>query len=740
MKTLLSLILLVTIAFSFDINEAKKLLDSNNTQDILSALKSKDGYYYLGTAIKEGRNDILDLAIKNHFDFNQTNNKNSTLLDLSAFFLNKEAVQKLAPIINPNHITKSKKNAIKMLLTGVYQVNRWILYPKEKLTKMFKDDKYTEDEMEKSFMLYEKLRKDALDIIDILKQNGARFEQSGTYPNEITFFKAAREGKIKKGSYKYKFYEKLLDDKGKFFFYVGMDEFEKAKKFLSNHPWILKEPCFLDYERHFFYVLQRDSKYCDLAEFMIKKAFENNFNIIDYIVTNDKTEVYWDAGYKEECFEKLYTKYEPKPKYDFEMFDIFKFMMNKNYENIDKYTSDPGWNFTVFRDDIPLEYRPSFNDVMGNNSNENFFLEALLGEFRDAKTVKIILKNGGYMSDWNELHYAILEHKPLHLKSYKKWERVFKLNQGDLALGLTPLYLAVLENDFELVKKLIANGANPNTKLSSDSDIIDFAIHYETDKKMILYFIKQKGTINKTQLIRLAQYKYFDILKYIKQNNIHDEYTPLTQLVSEAKKEFDYSVKHLREDQSKKYKKEVVEPFDEIFKDVVDYNKMLRKAIYENDTKKVIEALKHNADPNQNSVLFDKQASLLMEATYKNNKEVVQTLIDHGADVMYKNTRGNSFLHIAAQNDILPIALKTKAKKYINDLVDMTLFKAYPLTVALFNGRYDNVKLLLKNGAKLTKETKKPVFCYIKKHELSELIEEFKKYGYKFEGIKCDKK
>ncbi len=57
--------------FGFDINEAKKILDTNNSVAISKKIKNSD-LYFLEYAIKQDRMDILKLAIKNGFDFNKT--------------------------------------------------------------------------------------------------------------------------------------------------------------------------------------------------------------------------------------------------------------------------------------------------------------------------------------------------------------------------------------------------------------------------------------------------------------------------------------------------------------------------------------------------------------------------------------------------------------------------------------------------------------------------------------------
>ena len=563
MKIIITIFLTTFSLFGFNYNKAKNIIDKNNTKEILQNLKSPDGLYFLETAIKLNRIDILKLAIKNHFDFTQTSERHhNTILDFSVFMLKKDAVKILVKFVNPNHISTQHKNSIKMLLTGIYQQYRWILYPKEKLIKILKDDKLSKADIQKNLKLYKQLRKDSLDIIDILKTNGAKFEETGTYPNEITLFLDARKGHIKKDSYKYRLFEKLLGDKGKLFLYIGMNQFNKAKNFLDSHINILKEPYFLDYPHHYFYVLQKDKKYCNIVKFMIQKSFQNHFNIIDYYVTNNHSNIEVGGSYTANCFKKLYDKYDPKPKYNFKIYDIFKFIKNHDYANIKKYISDGGWNYTAFTYFIPIKYQ-AYSYVIQDHPTP--FLEALLGRNRDKKIVDIMLKNGGYMSGWNEIDYNILENKPLHLEKYSKWVRIFKLNQGDLSKNITSIYLAVLDDNFNLMKKLIKYGANPNIKLSNGINLIDFAINYNANKKIIEYLIKLKKNITISQIQDLANSKRFIILKFIKDNNIKPEYTSFNNAIKETLKKLEHTKNHLIPTQSKSYNDNVVKPFEKLF-------------------------------------------------------------------------------------------------------------------------------------------------------------------------------
>ena len=561
MRILIFFILIVS-AFGFDIQKAKEILDTNNTKQILQKIKQND-LYFLEYAIKEDRIDILKLAIKNGFDFNKTDEYGNTVLDFSAFFLKKRAVKLLVPIINPNHISRRHMNSLRFVLQGISQEYDWIIYPKEKVIKMLKDDKLSKKEIELNLKLYDYLRASALEIIDILKQNGARFEIKDAYPNEITFFIAAREGRVK-NNFEYKLFEKLLDNKGKLFFYIGMNQFDKAKKFINTHKEVLKEPFFLDYPHHYFYVLQKDSKYCDIAKYMIKKYP----NILYYRVTY-KPKTFLDIR-KRDCFKKIYQKYNlvslynPYAAVDKEQvptnsYEIFKFIKTKNYKKIEELTKKPGWNFVVYKDDV-LDYT-GWTPVTDDYTTP--FLEALLGEYRDKKIVQIMLKNGGYMSGWNEIHYSILKNRPLNLKNYKKWTKIYKLNEGGLLKNITPIYLAVLKNNLNLIKILIKNGADVNINLTDDINLIQFAIYYDTKASIIEYLINLKKPIQFETFKLLAKYSRLKVLKFIKNNKI-----PIKNYTQKeaAKKVLNDLLKiksHLKK--QKEMQNKIITPFKKIF-------------------------------------------------------------------------------------------------------------------------------------------------------------------------------
>ncbi len=563
MRILIFFILTVS-AFGFNIQKAKEILDTNNTKQILQKIKQND-LYFLEYAIKQDRMDILKLAIKNGFDFNKTDEHGNTVLDFSAFFLNKKAVKLLIPIINPNHLSNRNMNTLRFVLQGISQEYDWILYPKEKVIKMLKDDKLSKKEIELNLKLYDYLRASALKIIDILKQNGAKFELKGAYPNEITFLITAREGRVK-NNFEYKLFEKLLDNKGKLFLYIGTNQFNKAKKFINSHPQVLKKPFFLDYPHHYFYVLQKDNKYCDIAKYMIKKYP----NILYYRVTY-KPKTFLDIR-KRECFKKIYQKYNltsvsnpykavDKKQITNNSYEIFKFIKTKNYKKIEEFTKKPRWNFVVYKDDV-LNYT-GWNPVTDDYTTP--FLEALLGKYKDKKIVQIMLKNGGYMSGWNEIHYSILQNRPINLKKYKKWTKIYKLNEGGLLKNITPIYLAVLENNLNLIKKFIKNGANININLNNNINLIEFAIYYETKAKIIKYLINLKKEIDFETFKLLAYYNRFDILKFIKENKIQIKDYSLKEATTKVFNDLLTTKSHLKKDDQQKLLKNIITPFKNMF-------------------------------------------------------------------------------------------------------------------------------------------------------------------------------
>ena len=507
MKKAFLIFVWVSLLFGFDHNATK------NIEAIFSDPKRR--FDILTQAIIDNRLDILEYAIQNEL-VATPNQKGVTLLDIAAYTLNKEAVKLLIPYIDPNHLTNGNLNSLREVLSGVLE--------KKKTTD----------------------KQDVFEIIDILKKNGARFDINGAYPDDWYFF---GKKSIKKEPFLYALIEKILDDKSRFLFYVGLEEFTKAKSFLDNHIEILKEPYFLGQKEHIFSVFIHYKKYCDITKYIVNKGFENHIYVLDYSITGASEESFYEKyqkirdDLKEKCFEKIFAQ---RTKLPFKSYEIFRYIKENNYKMIKEVTKYPGWNKTLFAWNIPSEYRPKYYEPMVGMNISPFAYVVFVK--RDKKMIDIMLKNGGYISGWNELHYKLLQNKPLQLKKYKKWERVFKLNQGDIINNVTPLYLAFLYGDFELVKQLVQNGARVDVEIFKRYGVVESALEHKVDKKISKFLLLKRKYINEYDIKLLARLRDFELLEFIKKHNLHSKNKTLQSIVKTAYKEMKkYNATHKKD-------------------------------------------------------------------------------------------------------------------------------------------------------------------------------------------------
>ncbi len=217
MKKAFFLLLLTVFVYGFEHD------NTNMIESILNDPKKRT--LLLTQAIIDNRLDVIRFAIQ-HGLVSTPKTKDVTLLDIAAFTLNKEAVKLLVQYIDPNHLTSGNMNSLREVLSGV-------------LDK--KDIKN---------------KQDVFEIIEILKKNGARFDINGAYPDDWYFF---RKESVKKAPFLYSLVEEILDDKSRFLFYVGLDEFKKAEDFLDKHIDILK---YRHFKRTIFFRKKRAYFFC----------------------------------------------------------------------------------------------------------------------------------------------------------------------------------------------------------------------------------------------------------------------------------------------------------------------------------------------------------------------------------------------------------------------------------------------------------------------------------------------
>ncbi len=870
---LLSFIFIVSL-YSCGIKELKGFIDSNSSK-IDSIIKSKDSFKLLSLAIKFDRLDILKKAQKLHFDFNSTDERGDNLLMFASFLAKPEFVNFLIDKIDPNDTNERGINSLGMVLAGINQNYPFIFYEEYAKQTTTNADK-------KTFEAYKnKIEQNIIKTIKILKENSAKSEFAGNRYSTFLFIRNfARDAKRKKPIEKklsnilFKYY---LNDKQKIFLYFLLKKDQKGKDILKSHIDYLKEPYYLDYPVHFLYLIAKIDR-PDLAKYMLNLAKQHHIDIVNYSITykhakniDDLHDTYW--GKK---FYKLYSN-EIKDGNETKVFDL---LSSKNYKELDNYTKDHFWNFTKNRYDIDTSL--PFKEITP------LFLAIIK---KDKKAVEILLKNGGYISGWNALHYAILKNRPLKLDSYKRWDRVFKINQKGSLNEISPVTLSLIYNPkyldkllrytksvgkigfYYAIKQNLEDKILPYVKEANlgilvslikkgridivkelykkrvidkcditDKDLNDILEHSKYYNKFIQTFKelfseqcshsnKQNSTIclklgykpddktlvklllnaDKTTIKYLQKYKEYKLygkyypISYIKNSKYFKYFiTPKTK-AQKSIAECKIAIKNGRAKNNPSCKKTLkvllnIDKLSALYmalksdntslikeKDIKDLSKNLQlcyyldtnltkaKALYEkykdigiqcylknpkreeafakisqdcnttlveavdnNDTDEALSTLKNGANPNQFSKKWGKGFSLLFIAIYNQNYQITKALIEHGADTLYENRDNNNALLIASNSnpDILKLILKTEAKRYINKIADMQILKVYPLNIALFNLKFDNVKILLEHGAKILNKEEKKFYCKLKEKDRLDLLKIFKKYGMDIEKYK----
>jgi hypothetical protein len=474
MKLLLVFLTAINL-FAYSASELKEIITSNSPK-IDEILHSKEGIYLLEEAVWLDRMDILKKVKKD--ELSAVDIQGDNLLMFAAFLAKPKFVKFLLPYINPNQTNKRRLNSLQMVFAGLLQVNG----------KKFQKDK--------------KLQKDVFEVIKILKQNYAKFEYPGDkfYTGRILYLLPKQPPLIQK------LLLALMNDKQKMFAYVMLNKENKAKEILNKHIEFLKEPYFLDYPKHFLWILANAKKY-EFAKYMLDVAKKNNINLIDYMVTSRWAKNADDI--EDEKFWKFAQKYiKPLGKYQKTDYDKltqipFDAVFGKDYKTLDDFTKYKFWNFVKYKDEVDTKLTFDYYTP---------FLLAI--ELKDKKAVDIMLKNGGYMSGWNELHYRILTNKPLNLDKYPKWERIYKVNQGELLDGITPITLALMYNPKyldELLKYMDTSNMN----------IYDF--HFAIKDNLEDKFLPYVRIAFSDDLILLAKKKRFDIIKKLYKKGIINE-------------------------------------------------------------------------------------------------------------------------------------------------------------------------------------------------------------------------
>ena len=490
MKKLFILLTLINLLFSYNVDELKKIINSNSPK-IDKILKSKDAIYLLEEAIFLDRFDLIKKAKKERVNFQITDKQGNTLLHLAAFLAKPKFVEYLIKYIDPNTLNKKGFNSLTMVILGINQV-----YP-------FVFNKNYTPKNKKSFEI-KKIKENIIKTTDILKKADAKSEYVGNNSTLVFIRNYLEKFRYKKAQCR-ELNEFLLNhyfnDKQKMLIYFILGKDKKGKEILNRHIEFLKNPYYLDMPYHFLYLLAKLNR-LDLAKYMINLAQKHNIDLVNYEITSPYAKNIEDLEDKRWA-KKFWDYYVKFFKYGDEE-KVYKLVLNKKYKELNKYIKTHFWQF--MKDGYEVD-----NSILLEKITP--FILAIY--YKDKKAVNIFLKNRAYVSGWNELHYKILKNKPLNLEKYSKWEKFYKVNQGGLLDGITPITLSLIYNPKYLDELL--RYIEPNKMSRYDFTL---AIKNNLEDKLAPFVNK----VSNYDLLLLAEKNRFDIIKTLYKKGVIDKY------------------------------------------------------------------------------------------------------------------------------------------------------------------------------------------------------------------------
>ena len=238
--------------------------------------------------------------------------------------------------------------------------------------------------------------------------------------------------------------------------------------------------------------------------------------------------------------------------------------------------------------------------------------------------------------------------------------------------GLTVLHSAVLSGELELLQYLIENGSDVFSKTK--------------DGRSCLHLAAEQGDLN---ICRMLLQNY----NFVIQEADDDGFTVLhSAALGGDLALLQYLIKN----------------GSEVFSKTKDGRNCLHLAA-EKGHLNICRALLENYNFDIHA-RDDDMFTVLLRATFSDNLELLEYLIDHGSDVFSKTTDGRSCLHLAAQNGHLEIC-KALLQKYNFD-IDATDDSSWTLLHgAAWSGDSELLLYLIENGSDIFIETKDGRSC-----------------------------
>ena len=331
-------------------------------------------------------------------------------------------------------------------------------------------------------------------------------------------------------------------------------------------------------------------------------------------------------------------------------------------------------------------------------NNDRAGVELLLAEGADVRE-----RHHHERTAYNRLGFKTPFHIALEAEHYGLAAFLLKAAQGLNGLdekGWTPLMLAIVADDWNMVRELIVDGAD--IFAGHRRNALHIAKMMKSEAKLVNIFIEEKGangvvhTYGETlPFIELAWVKgYTKVVKLLHQ---HDDTINPEIINSLSLSNFWLPLMRATGGNDWKRARKLIKDGADIF--AGHHRNALDVAAKMENKTKLIDIIVEKVGVN---TPIDKHGNTLLILA-ADDVEVIELLLKHGADINYKNNKGLSVFTLAIYNhsmEIVSLLLKHTAYTDLNPL-DYGSTGHWMLSAA-YNGHTEVVKLLLKLGVDLT--------------------------------------
>ena len=267
--------------------------------------------------------------------------------------------------------------------------------------------------------------------------------------------------------------------------------------------------------------------------------------------------------------------------------------------------------------------------------------------------------------------------------------------------GLSPLHIAIINSDINLVKLLLKYGANPNlpNKNSNHTPLNYAHLHKNSSTKEIIKLLKEYNAKDNTldDLITSPEKKHNILNININKKNIKKNNDDSKTTIIEMNNELDDSLENESLNKTSQNKKK--ENIDDLFKYIIIKKKtslISKKADQKNKNKKILENENSNEDEYYNNYYFSNEkysnkTSLIYNTDYnrsieninftekenfessknnskkKNKKIPINTITSTGTN---SNTKRNNINNVAPENVVIINNNNVTEFKYLDSLSD----------------------------------------------------------------------